>query len=213
MDKGIKIVFLDIDGVLNNIVYSEMWRTFHGIKKGLNEALDPANVNLFRLIVEKTEAKIVISSAWRQSAHFKRDTQEEMIVLFKELFEKYGWHNAPIIGITPRLGGFRGEEIATYLDTFPEKVEDYIIIDDDSDMYITDIHFLSDKVKLEVLNNKLKNLSSNWFNQKLLLTDKVVGFSYPNMIDMLKEWKTDDVLLEVHEDYEPYRKRYGKKFS
>lgn len=213
MDKGIKIIFLDIDGVLNNLVHMQMRITFNDIKGGLYEEFDPANLNLFRLTVEKTDAKIVISSAWRRSNTFKAPNEEIAIILFKEFFSRYGWNDAPIIGITERLGGFRGAEIATYLDKYPEKVEDYIIIDDDSDMYIKDINFLHERVREEILINKEKNLSDNWFNQKLLLVNKVIGFSYQNMIDILQEWKLEDDVLEIHKIYEPYVKRYGKKFG
>ena len=57
-----KIIFLDIDGVLNSIGWVE--RT-----KGTayeDKEIDPSKVRLLKQIIDKTDAKIVLSSTWRE---------------------------------------------------------------------------------------------------------------------------------------------------
>jgi hypothetical protein len=56
IDPETKIIFLDIDGVLNN----SKW-----LKENKNNPIDPAAVNRINVIMQKTDAKIVISSSWR----------------------------------------------------------------------------------------------------------------------------------------------------
>ena len=66
------ILFLDIDGVLNN-AYSMMAGPF--------VLFDPATINRLKSILTFTNARIVLSTAWRLSPHMK-------ILLLKELEKK-----------------------------------------------------------------------------------------------------------------------------
>jgi len=114
-----KVIFLDIDGVLNLYCESrdEYGCCFH------QHLVD----NLKRLI-DKTGAKIVISSTWRFSG----------LVIMKEMWEK---RNLPgeVVGITPNFMKHygttlcRGKEIDAYLEEHPE-INNYVILDDDNDM-------------------------------------------------------------------------------
>ena len=61
-----KIIFLDIDGVLNSIDYFE--HTKHC--KGYSE-INPKKVKLLKEIVDRTGAEIVLSSTWRDLAKRK----------------------------------------------------------------------------------------------------------------------------------------------
>ena len=115
----IKVIFLDIDGVLNVIPQGNdrFGAIFH-----------EHFVDNLKRIIDETGAKIVISSTWRMSG------LPGMIEMWEE-------RNLPgeVIGITPnfmwRTGSTlqRGKEIDAYLDEHPE-IEKYVIIDDDSDM-------------------------------------------------------------------------------
>jgi hypothetical protein len=51
-----KVIFLDIDGVLNSEEF---------LKNNKNEMIDRNNVNILKSIISKTEAVIVVSSGWR----------------------------------------------------------------------------------------------------------------------------------------------------
>jgi len=119
-----KIIFLDIDGVLN--VYCQgrdvFGCTFH---KHFEDNL--------RLIIEQTGAKIVISSTWRYSG----------LKVMKEMWISRGLAGE-VIDITPDMIKFvdnediyesveRGEEIHKWLDDHSD-IESYVIIDDDDDM-------------------------------------------------------------------------------
>ena len=132
-----KVIFLDIDGVLNS--YDNM----HALHK-----LDPRNsgdsfgayfdercVRWLSYIINETDCKIVISSTWRCKG----------IKRIKELWET---RNLPgeIIGVTPHEASEetinlyaatnnvadRGYEIQEWIDE--NKPDRYCIIDDDDDM-------------------------------------------------------------------------------
>jgi hypothetical protein len=116
----LKVIFLDIDGVLNVIPkgHDKWGAIFH-----------PHLVENLKRIIDETGAKIVISSTWRMG-----NGLPGMIDMWKE-------RGLPgeVIGITPNFMVHfkttlcRGKEIDAYLDEHPE-IENYVIIDDDSDM-------------------------------------------------------------------------------
>jgi len=114
-----KIIFLDIDGVLN--VYCES-RDEYGC------CFHSHLVENLRILIEQTGAKIVIISTWRFSG----------LEIIKEMWEK---RNLPgeVVGITPNFmiqhgtTLCRGKEIDSYLENHPE-IENYVILDDDTDM-------------------------------------------------------------------------------
>jgi len=120
-----KIIFLDIDGVLNVIPqeYDEFGGLFH-----------EKFVDNLRWIIEQTNAKIVISSTWRHDG----------LKSIKNMWKK---RNLPgeIIGITPNEVDVvnrgtckfydlvsRGHEIQQWIND--NNIKHYCIIDDDNDM-------------------------------------------------------------------------------
>ena len=132
-----KIAFLDIDGVLNSNQTCFYFRMNDINQNGYGGFFDkyetPTNANVcwgqdlvdnLRTIVEKTNAKIVISSTWRINHPVKQ---------FIEMFKVYYWENAPVIDKTIHTGERRGYEIQDYLDKHPD-VTNYVILDDSSDM-------------------------------------------------------------------------------
>lgn len=125
-----KIVFLDVDGVLNSEKTCDYWHEltgengfggfFHADKEPLEKSDTKWGEDLvarIRRIVNTTEAKIVMSSTWRKYYSIEK---------FKEMFQLYGW-DAPVIDKTPS-GRDRGSEINVWLKNNP--VENYVIIDD-----------------------------------------------------------------------------------
>lgn len=134
-----KIIFLDIDGVLNSDNWFQTLEDRGESLESLESDFDPEAVKNLQHIIDKTGAKIVLSSCWRLTK-----TVEEL----QKLFNKIGLI-CDVIGKTERLkGNFdipRGSEIRKYLrDNFhfppydfqETKLENYIIIDDDSDMLL-----------------------------------------------------------------------------
>ncbi len=119
-----KIIFLDIDGVMN----SE--RFYHKTPNFEWDMFCPYSVILLNKLTDETNAKIVVSSSWR-----KNNSVEELSTLFKKngitgdvyssthvLFYKNCDHSVS-----------RGNEIQLWLSQYPE-TEQYVILDDDSDM-------------------------------------------------------------------------------
>jgi hypothetical protein len=114
------IIFLDIDGVLNS------WKDLEFELENnpdadiyINTIFERPTL-LLKEIINKTDAKIVLSSSWR-IVHF-----EKAITLLK----KYGIR---IYDRTPYLGTIRGKEIKTWL-TDNDYVDSFVILDDDADM-------------------------------------------------------------------------------
>lgn len=129
-----KIIFLDIDGVLNTQYwYTQTDRNTPKDKYGY--AFDPNAVANLKRIVEETGADIVISSSWKCMG-------------LSQMEDMWEDRNLPgiIVGITPNsisdemllvsdidsveLFHIRGEEIKEWLTTHGKKVSHYVIIDD-----------------------------------------------------------------------------------
>lgn len=105
-----KILFLDIDGVLNCKTTSQRHQGFIGI--------DPYMALLVDRICQATGAQIVLSSNWRLWEESRKEVKRF----------------ADFIDVTPKLEGIRGDEIEAWLALHPE-VETYAILDDDSDFH------------------------------------------------------------------------------
>lgn len=131
-----RVIFLDIDGVLNS------YRTAAAYRQVLYRRLDSVAVAMLYRIVKYADAKIVVSSTWRKD-------QDWLTLVWGCLREAgFPWDgdDCPIIGRTtlhspgitddddyPGINTRRGEKIKLWLDEHPE-YDDYIILDDDSDM-------------------------------------------------------------------------------
>jgi HAD domain in Swiss Army Knife RNA repair proteins len=140
-----KVIFLDIDGPLNpneNIYRiknrkQKLGQPGHVTLKEQEEWLPRACEN-FNKIIEATNALVVISSTWRQF---------HSITELQALFIKNNVRGL-IYGITPIEhnsalivpGATRGSEIGLWLQNHQE-VDRYVILDDDSDMLITQLPF------------------------------------------------------------------------
>lgn len=122
------IIFLDIDGVLNNYSY----------RTEFPNLICPYNIVNLNKIIAATKAKIVISSYWRET-------------ITTDFLKSFGFIG-DVIGYTPRLS-FHCEAFPTYSYSVPRGCEikawlelnkadlgvkmsklKYVILDDDSDM-------------------------------------------------------------------------------
>lgn len=120
-----RIIFLDIDGVLNHRDY---FRRMPREQQEDIEDIDPDCVACLQRLVNATGARIVISSTWR----LLHELDEIRDVLSRKGLD------AKIIAATPALPDKdRGDEIQKWLDmasVFPRKPEGIVILDDDADM-------------------------------------------------------------------------------
>lgn len=127
-----KVIFLDIDGVLNND------ETF--IKRRLNFAktgiwtleVDEFRVEYLKRIIDETNAKIVLSSTWRLYFDKQNDVVVSTVERGKELnsiFNKYGME---IYDYTTKDDYIRrDDQIIKWLNVH-EDVESFIILDDEA---------------------------------------------------------------------------------
>lgn len=115
-----KILFLDIDGVLNSRKTWGLYGNSCPMAKDQKFNLDPTTIRFLQLLHAKG-IEIVVSSTWR--LHKKLGN-------FKDVF------GFAVKGITcsyPFKDSKRGDEIAVYLKEHPE-IESYCIVDDDTDV-------------------------------------------------------------------------------
>ena len=128
-----KIIFLDVDGVLNSDRYmasqkfneeirgyKDMWEV---INKVPHTHLDPAAIKLLNTLVEQSGAEVVLSSTWR--LRFTLDEMNEMLASRGAKFT--------IVNKTPparRFRSYRGEEVRDYLKSLEEQPESFVILDD-----------------------------------------------------------------------------------
>lgn len=131
-----KIIFLDIDGVLNSDIWYKSQKLDESAKNALLHHLDPHAVHLLNKIVSKTKAKIVLSTTWR--LHYS-------IEAIQKIFIEKGF-TGDIIGKTPDLVNsndnfIRGNEILKWCKDNENIIgkkyynfKSYAIIDDKNDM-------------------------------------------------------------------------------
>lgn len=140
VESGIKIIFLDIDGVLNRLGTMEEGRTTTEWNGYIG--MEPELVERFNKLCADTHAKVVLSSTWRKSDTWLYDMRHNGLL-------------CDFRGRTPQLTSrVRGEEIKDWLDKNPSvkcntptscpypcramcmghNITKYVIIDDDSDM-------------------------------------------------------------------------------
>ena len=116
-----KVLFLDVDGVLNNGAWAmEMYE--QGVRVFRDALLYEPSLIQLRRIVEETGAAIVVSSSWR--------LDPEACEHLRKWLTKYGM---TICDQTPYVGGERGEDITAWFKQHPGRYR-YVVLDDDDDM-------------------------------------------------------------------------------
>lgn len=130
------IIFLDIDGVLNTGRHMEFQWIQNNHKCVLHSDcnFDPICLENFKNLMTETDAKIVISSTWR--LFHKEPMSEHDKYVWNRLMENLDSVGAKerYIGDTPYLCTERGVEIEYWLKHTEHKIDNFVIIDDDSDM-------------------------------------------------------------------------------
>lgn len=142
-----KVIFLDIDGVLNSAKYFDRIKNLE--ITGIEEQIDIKKVELLKKAVDETGAKVVLSSSWR----YTRKAQD-----LKNLLLKYNIY----ADSTPFMQNIRGLEIKKWLSEHQD-VEKYVILDDE----------VFDSYNDELMQNliKISNGNGHTFGEGLLPID------------------------------------------
>lgn len=110
-----KVIFLDIDGVLNS---DEYFDKIDGLNiEGIESQVDIEKIKLLKRAVDETGAKVVLSSSWR----YTRNAQ-----YLKQLLLEHGI----LVDSTPFMKNKRGKEIKRWLEEHKD-TEDFVILDDE----------------------------------------------------------------------------------
>lgn len=114
-----KIIFLDIDGVLN----SRQYDSCRGAVKG---NIDESRLPLLSRLMDQTGAKVVLTSSWRR--HWD-PTGVETDHIGEELTHTFGRYGIILYDKTPDVGNDRSKEIRKWISEHPF-VKRYVIFDD-----------------------------------------------------------------------------------
>lgn len=117
-----KVIFLDVDGVLNNLDWAKKMLDEDGTRVFRDNLLERRALLLLKRLVDSTGAKIVVSSAWRRIPS-----------AYKDLLSQLEQHGIQVFDQTPYVGGERGNDITAWFNRHPGRYT-YAILDDDSDM-------------------------------------------------------------------------------
>ena len=183
-----KVIFLDFDGV---ITIPPKWN------------INADKLKYIKQIVDATGAKIVISSSWRCGVPPSLDlTIEKMLGRPKRCprNKMINWFIDNLYDVTPIYSSPRGKEIQEYLNQHPD-VENYVIIDDDSDMLDEQLfHFVETNYE-----DGITELETNWsikiLNRKYFQNSMAINFTLrqqwrnkceglPNRVEEI--WKYND---------------------
>jgi len=127
-----KIVFLDIDGVLNSSEY------FANVKPEAVEwdNIDESKVQLLKEIQNDTGCDFVMSSSWRNG--WLKLRKYKMYKHAYKMFKKYGIDFDDDLARLPNYGyGQRAEEIQDYV--YHHKVKHYVVLDD---QFVNDLNLV-----------------------------------------------------------------------
>ena len=120
-----KVLFLDIDGVLNNTQTRKTFEDYIFVSDD--------KILLLKQIIDATDAKIVLSSSWRNGWRFKENNPScanEDVRIFNALQMKLEEYGIKLMSYTSHLW-HRGEEIDSWLKSWGgEKIDSFVILDD-----------------------------------------------------------------------------------
>ena len=160
-----KVIFLDYDGVVNNLVFHDIngEPDFYCIdfsddnKRCVNDFQAIAWLNK---ICREFNCEIVVTSTWRSSPDYAQ-------YLYRAGLNE----NIKVIGRTKHLDHVdhetRGREIMLWIKEHEDyKIDDFIILDDDSDMWILHDHLIQTDTIRGLGYHEYEKICNRWENNK-----------------------------------------------
>lgn len=119
-----KLIFLDIDGVLNS-------ERFYDNNKDMDfylQPFDPLSIACLKRIVEATDAKIILTSSWRGGWSKDPSKNHTEGNILNRVFTSY---DLTIFDKTPNLSTrIRPLEVLAYMKSCNFPIEEFVVIDD-----------------------------------------------------------------------------------
>lgn len=156
-----KVIFLDIDGVMNCYNKDEKWKD----RKDKEHMIHDEMVQRLNHIIKETDCKLVLSSTWRKDPDWKEKMKNAGITqVFLGRTPSFSKEHSEWQKKNPEKSSIefmeRGKEIEEWLSINPYGVTRYCIIDDDSDMLPHQKHFktsifeggLTEKIAQQVID-------------------------------------------------------------
>lgn len=141
-----KVIFLDIDGVLNSFpeltnpdIPNHVWSPDVMKEFGISFDVQEDKVELLNRITDATGAKIVLSSSWRKG--YLADYADVVTELHNKGMKSF------VLDRTPWGSEYknRGEEIQAWYNQHEDEIESFIILDDHDDMGPVQNHLIQTK--------------------------------------------------------------------
>ena len=142
MSDSKKVIFLDIDGVLNN----DQFRIDKWMKEHPGKTWDPyycfnkENVEQFNRVIRETNASVVASTTWRLGPTLREPMTPKFL---QNLIKENGGAECEIVGFTPHLMpkklsqwiAPRYKEIQAYIDEAKWHDVRFVVVDDRDDAW------------------------------------------------------------------------------
>ena len=113
-----RILFLDIDGVLNSLAYDR--------ERGAQDGnIDVSRLPLVREIIDRTGARVVLTSSWRVHWDPRGEATDDK---GREIADTFAHYGITLFDRTPDPGE-RAQEVCAWLSAHPD-TESFVIIDD-----------------------------------------------------------------------------------
>ena len=146
-----KVIFLDFDGVLNNNSY------FLDSKEKAPFFLQDEKMILLKQIVDSTNAKIVLSTSWREIWNSDLDISSKL----KDYFYSF---DLSVYDVTKNINYNRPLEISTWLKE--NNVSSYVILDDIANPWYEHVN------NVVVTNKEFNGLSQDDVNKAIDILKK-----------------------------------------
>ena len=114
-----KIIFLDIDGVLNS-------RQYDAVRGAGDGNIDTSRLPLLKELIDTTGAMVVLTTTWRRHWDADRSFSDEIGRQLEQTFASYG---ITLLDKTPEIDNDRAKEVASWLEAH-NNVEAFVVFDD-----------------------------------------------------------------------------------